>query len=225
MPRKIGLEYPGPVYPVNQLKFRPVSNPGLHQIERLWRWLFLDLSPAIAPTDFRFSIYLNFLLIFSWIAHALFIPVFAYLEVEVLVFYNIASVILLGAAWLLNRRGWGFVAMLLAAGEFVGHAWLSVRLVGWDFGFQYFVMGWSWVPDLWGDMVNTASRMESHGIPGCIQTSRRYYEQTQHLFEFERRGTIDIKGKGPMETFLLTGRRGAPPAESAPEPRPCRPAS
>jgi adenylate cyclase len=60
--------------------------------------------------------------------------------------------------------------------------------------------------DLWGDMVNTASRMESHSIPDRIQTSRRYYDQTQGMFIFESRGVIDIKGKGQMETFFLVAR-------------------
>jgi len=62
--------------------------------------------------------------------------------------------------------------------------------------------------DLWGDMVNTASRMESHGIPDRIQTSRFYQEQTRHIFLFERRGEMDIKNKGKMETFLLLAERG-----------------
>lgn len=57
--------------------------------------------------------------------------------------------------------------------------------------------------DLWGDMVNTASRMESHGIPGRIQATARYHKVTKHVFRFETRGVIEVKGKGPMETFFL----------------------
>jgi len=57
--------------------------------------------------------------------------------------------------------------------------------------------------DLWGDTVNTASRMESHGVPGEIQVTRPTYELIQNHFEFESRGVVDIKGKGPMEVFLL----------------------
>ncbi|MBW4680775.1 MAG: CHASE domain-containing protein [Microcoleus vaginatus WJT46-NPBG5] len=60
--------------------------------------------------------------------------------------------------------------------------------------------------DLWGDTVNIANRMESHGIPGCIQVSAATYEQLQHLYQFERRGYIPIKGKGEMLTYLLAGR-------------------
>ena len=59
--------------------------------------------------------------------------------------------------------------------------------------------------DLWGDTVNTASRMESHGIPGTIQVSERAHAQLASAFEFEDRGVIEIKGKGPLRTYLLIG--------------------
>ena len=61
--------------------------------------------------------------------------------------------------------------------------------------------------DLWGDTVNTASRMESHGIPGAIQVTERAYERLRGRYELRRRGTIEVKGKGPMTTYLLLGRR------------------
>ncbi|MEG4057569.1 adenylate/guanylate cyclase domain-containing protein [Microcoleus sp. Pol7_B2] len=61
--------------------------------------------------------------------------------------------------------------------------------------------------DLWGNAVNTASRMESHGITGRIQVSRYTYELLQDKYEFEDRGEIEIKGKGQMQTYLLTGRK------------------
>jgi class 3 adenylate cyclase len=57
--------------------------------------------------------------------------------------------------------------------------------------------------DLWGDVVNTASRMESNGVPGAIHTTANVYEQMNHLYKFESRGIINIKGKGNMETYLL----------------------
>jgi class 3 adenylate cyclase len=57
--------------------------------------------------------------------------------------------------------------------------------------------------DLWGDTVNTASRMESHGVPGRIHVTAATHAILKDEFEFESRGTIDIKGKGPMETYLL----------------------
>lgn len=61
--------------------------------------------------------------------------------------------------------------------------------------------------DLWGDTVNTASRMESHGIPGCIQVTETTYELLKDKYIFEERGFIQIKGKGEMRTYLLRGRR------------------
>ncbi len=61
--------------------------------------------------------------------------------------------------------------------------------------------------DLWGDAVNTASRMESHGTPGEIQITRATYELLKDEFVCRRRGTIDVKGKGPMETWYLVGSR------------------
>ncbi|MBW4678826.1 MAG: DUF3365 domain-containing protein [Microcoleus vaginatus WJT46-NPBG5] len=60
--------------------------------------------------------------------------------------------------------------------------------------------------DLWGDAVNTASRMESHGIPGAIQVTESTYERLQDKFAFKERGVMEIKGKGQMTTYLLTGR-------------------
>ena len=57
--------------------------------------------------------------------------------------------------------------------------------------------------DIWGDTVNIASRMESHGIAGKIQVSKTIYQALKGQFPFYYRGTIDIKGKGEMETYLL----------------------
>lgn len=61
--------------------------------------------------------------------------------------------------------------------------------------------------DLWGDTVNTASRMESHGLPGAIQVSNSTYKFLQHQFLFVARGSIKVKGKGEMTTYLLVGRK------------------
>jgi len=60
--------------------------------------------------------------------------------------------------------------------------------------------------DLWGDAVNTASRMESQGLPGCIQVTETTYHQLKNDFAFEARGLVSVKGKGDMQTYLLTGR-------------------
>jgi class 3 adenylate cyclase/CheY-like chemotaxis protein len=57
--------------------------------------------------------------------------------------------------------------------------------------------------DLWGDTVNTASRMESHGMPGRTQVAGTTYELLRDRFQFEERGAIEIKGKGPMKTYFL----------------------
>jgi adenylate cyclase len=61
--------------------------------------------------------------------------------------------------------------------------------------------------DVWGDTVNTASRMESHGTPGRIQVTERVARAAAADFEFEPPRSIDVKGKGPMTTFLLVGAR------------------
>jgi class 3 adenylate cyclase len=60
--------------------------------------------------------------------------------------------------------------------------------------------------DLWGDTVNTASRMESHGVAGKIQVTERTYQRLRDNFLFERRGPIDVKGKGEMVTWFLIER-------------------
>jgi adenylate cyclase len=66
--------------------------------------------------------------------------------------------------------------------------------------------------DLWGDTVNTASRMESHGVNGTIHVTARTYERLRHTYAFEERGAVEIKGMGTMQTYFLTGRRRASPA-------------
>ncbi len=61
--------------------------------------------------------------------------------------------------------------------------------------------------DLWGDTVNTASRMESHAFPGTIQVTARTYARLDGRYELEPRGTIDVKGKGQMGPYVLRGSR------------------
>lgn len=60
--------------------------------------------------------------------------------------------------------------------------------------------------DLWGDSVNTASRMESHGLPGQIQVSESTYFQIKDLFQFEDRGKMELKGLGMVQSYLLTAK-------------------
>lgn len=62
--------------------------------------------------------------------------------------------------------------------------------------------------DLWGDTVNTASRMEATGEPSRIQVTARTYRRLRDRYRFERRGRIRIKGKGEMETYFLLGSEG-----------------
>jgi guanylate cyclase len=59
--------------------------------------------------------------------------------------------------------------------------------------------------DLWGDTVNMASRMESHGTADCIQITRSTWELLRHDFVTEPLGTVDVKGKGAVETWRLVG--------------------
>ena len=63
--------------------------------------------------------------------------------------------------------------------------------------------------DLWGDSVNTAARMESHGVSGEIQVSARVQAVLKDKFLFVERGAVDLKGKGEVFTYLLKGRLAA----------------
>jgi len=63
--------------------------------------------------------------------------------------------------------------------------------------------------DLWGDTVNVASRMESHGVADRVQVTRAVYEQIKNEFPFEHRGEIEVKGKGAIETWLLSAPAAA----------------
>ncbi len=63
------------------------------------------------------------------------------------------------------------------------------------------------VYDIWGDAVNIASRMESHSLPNRIQVSAATYRHLHESFRLEPHGSADIKGRGPMETYFLLGRR------------------
>ena len=62
--------------------------------------------------------------------------------------------------------------------------------------------------DLWGDAVNSASRMESHGVSGRIQVTDATRRRLGDAFTLEQRGPIEVKGKGEMHTWFLNGRTG-----------------
>ncbi|MEM9542832.1 MAG: adenylate/guanylate cyclase domain-containing protein [Cyanobacteria bacterium P01_E01_bin.42] len=61
--------------------------------------------------------------------------------------------------------------------------------------------------DLWGDTVNIASRMESQGVPGCIQVTEATYYRLHDKFLFAERGAIDVKGNGKMQAYLLLEKK------------------
>jgi class 3 adenylate cyclase len=61
--------------------------------------------------------------------------------------------------------------------------------------------------DLWGNVVNIASRMESQGIPGKIQVTETTYLCLHKDFEFTKRGTLEVKGWGEMTTYFLNCRK------------------
>ncbi|MEI8410907.1 MULTISPECIES: adenylate/guanylate cyclase domain-containing protein [unclassified Kribbella] len=96
-----------------------------------------------------------------------------------------------------------------------GHGWLAIR-IGIDSGPAVAgVIGRrKFIYDLWGDTVNIASRMESHGRPGEIQVTARVAAAVGPEFAVRPRGTIEVKGKGPMQTFLLDRPEHPPTAQS-----------
>ena len=61
--------------------------------------------------------------------------------------------------------------------------------------------------DLWGDTVNVASRMESQGLPGCIQVTAAVYDRLKDRYVFEERGAIAVKGKGETIAYLLKAKK------------------
>jgi adenylate cyclase len=69
--------------------------------------------------------------------------------------------------------------------------------------------------DVWGDAVNLAARLESSGEPGRVQVSAAMKAKLEDRFKLAPRGTLDIKGVGPQETFFLLGPRGAEAVDAA----------
>jgi adenylate cyclase len=61
--------------------------------------------------------------------------------------------------------------------------------------------------DIWGDTVNTASRMESNGVADMVNVSGEVYRRLREDFAFEPGGVVDLKGKGPTEVYFLRQRR------------------
>jgi adenylate cyclase len=73
--------------------------------------------------------------------------------------------------------------------------------------------------DVWGDAVNVASRMETTDVEGRIQVPQDVYERLNHAFVLEKRGEVEVKGKGVMQTWYLVARRDDHSVGSAPERR------
>jgi len=61
--------------------------------------------------------------------------------------------------------------------------------------------------DVWGDTVNTASRMESSGVPGQIQVTDPFFQMVNAQYQCSERGKIEVKGKGPISTYFLLDKR------------------
>jgi adenylate cyclase len=100
---------------------------------------------------------------------------------------------------------------VLAAKRFAGGRTLRMRIgihtgpvVAGVIGKKKFIY------DLWGDTVNTASRMESHGIEGAVQVTEEAAKILRARFELTERGVVQVKGKGEMRTWLLERRKGQP---------------
>ena len=72
--------------------------------------------------------------------------------------------------------------------------------------------------DLWGDAVNIASRMESHGLAGGIQVTQATHDLLQDKYSFWHRGKVFIKGRGEMDTYMLLDmKKKSPFPELLPE--------
>ena len=96
--------------------------------------------------------------------------------------------------------------VVAAAGSKLGHP-LQVRIGIHSGAAVAGIIGkHKFIYDVWGDTVNTANRMESHGVPDRVQISAATFHRVRDSFRCEPRGPQDVKGKGMMETYFLTGR-------------------
>ena len=98
------------------------------------------------------------------------------------------------------------VRMIQISREFSAERGISVRLrIGVNTGpvVAGIIGRRKFIYDLWGDTVNLASRMESHGVPDAVQVTRPVFEKMREKYNFEERGAIEVKGKGAIETWIL----------------------
>jgi guanylate cyclase len=110
------------------------------------------------------------------------------------------------------------VHMALEMRDFIGsHTFRNGRQVSFRIGINSGSMiagvigKRKFVYDVWGDAVNLASRMESHGMGGMIQITRATYERIKDEFLCEPRGTVNVKGKGEMEVWLVVSAKESSP--------------
>jgi class 3 adenylate cyclase len=116
-----------------------------------------------------------------------------------------ARVVDLGLAMLdvAAREGDGIADLRLRIGVHTG------PVIGGVIGHRKFAF------DIWGQTVNIASRLESHGIRGRVNVSAATWRTVEGLFDAERRGSIHLRGHGPLETYTITGHRNEPRLEAA----------
>lgn len=107
---------------------------------------------------------------------------------------SVAEAALRMCAWIAARKN-GAVAWRIRVGIHTGS--LAAGVVGAS-RFAY---------DVWGDTVNMASRLEATSEPGRIQVSAEVVQRLGSRYAFERRGPVELKGKGRVETYFLGGRR------------------
>lgn len=113
--------------------------------EQILNYLFRELPRNVPPNHHRFYQMLTFVTVLCGLGHAGFIPLFFGLGVPLLGYFNIGSVALFAGAFFLIRSARYYTAIALMLLEFVAHATLCVHLVGWQFGFQCYAVGWGFI--------------------------------------------------------------------------------
>lgn len=94
----------------------------------------------IEQSNYRFYLANNYSFFLGMVLHFTFIPLFYYLGTTVLMYYNIFSVVLFTAAYILNRKGRHTISTVIASGEILLHATLAIYIIGWDAGFAYYLL-------------------------------------------------------------------------------------